>query len=280
VSIFERAWGARVPDAEALESALGEHIAAARRTLPEISLDDTWCAEHLARRVAAGEDPLPVLARLRVAELLLTLACAEGNHRAIAAYDERFLRPAAVALVRGGENADAVDEAVQTLRERLFVVDDKIRAFSGAGSLAAWTRVSLSRLHTSLQRSKGKTIPLEDDLPNQIPAADPELAAIRRRYGEPFRAAFRDGFAALTQDDRNVLRLHFVDGLSVGRLAPILGVSRATAGRRLIDARSAALANIVKLLGERLSISPSEIESLIAVLRSTLHEPLRELWGA
>jgi RNA polymerase sigma-70 factor (ECF subfamily) len=271
---FESAWGARAPDAGALEAALRDHIAEARRVFPELSLDDRHGVEALARSVPPGEDPVAALMHLRTHELLFACACAEGDARAIAVFDQRYLRPAGAALVRSGHDADAVDEALQVLRQRLLIGDFKIREFSGRGSLAGWVRVSVARLHTSLQRSKGKTVPLNDDVPVDLPTIDPELAAIRRRYGETFRTAFRDAFGALTPDQRNVLRLHFVDGLHLGGMAPILGVSRATAGRRVIEARNALLTNVLKLLGERLKASPSEIQSLLAVVQSTLHQSL------
>lgn len=277
VAIFERAWGARVNDPDGLESALQAHTEAARLAFPEVAVEGERFAEHLARRVPKGHDPSAALARLRVPELFLTQACADGDPRAIAAFDKRFLQPAAKALVRGGEDADAVDEALQTLRERLFLTDAKIGSFSGAGSLAAWTRVTLLRQYITLKRSNGKTDALDYDLPNVISAADPEAAAIRLRYGEPFRVAFRDAFAALTRGERNLLRFYFVDGLSLGRIAPLLGVSRATAGRRLLDAQDALLSHILKILEQRLRISRSEIESIVASLQSTLRGPLCEL---
>ncbi len=100
---------------------------------------------------------------------------------------------------------------------------------------------------------------------------------MRRRYGEAFRTAFHDAFAKLSIEQRNVLALHFVDGLNLERIARILRVSRATAGRRVLDAKSGLLDAFLALLRERLKASPEEIESLLRVVQSTLYGSLARL---
>jgi RNA polymerase sigma-70 factor len=120
-------------------------------------------------------------------------------------------------------------------------------------------------------------VPLEPNAADQLAASDPDLAMIRRRYGDVFQSAFQDAFRGLTPAQRNVLRLNFVDGLNLDRIAVILKVSRATVGRRVLEARTALLDTMLALLGERLRASPSEIESLLAVVRSTLYGSLAEL---
>jgi RNA polymerase sigma-70 factor (ECF subfamily) len=273
---FAAAWRGRVNDVEGLDAALRRAVEGARRTFPRVVLHDAQAVRYIAARLPTDCDPSEVATVLRVPEVLLAAACADGDERAIEAFDDLFLRPAAEALVRSGQERSETDEALQILRERLFVVGVKIRDFSGRGSLAAWTRVSLARQLTSLQRSAGRGVPL-GDAAEKLPVIDPELAVMRRRYGETFRAAFEDAFRRLAPDQRSVLRLHFVDGLSLDRIAPILQVSRATVGRRVLEAKTALLHIILALLGERLQATPSEIESLLAVVRSGLYPSLSGL---
>jgi RNA polymerase sigma-70 factor (ECF subfamily) len=274
--LFAATWRGRVNDRQALEVALRGALDAARRAFPRAVLKDALAVKHIAARLPVDCDPKDLATVLRVPELLLAAACAEGDERAIEAFDDLFLRPAAEALVRSGQNSGETDEALQMLRERLFVVGVKIRDFSGRGSLAAWTRVSLARQLTSLQRSVGRGVPL-GDAADRLPDIDPELAVIRRRYGDTFRVALEDAFRSLDPDQRNVLRLHFVEGLSLDRIAPILQVSRATVGRRVLEAKASLLRAVVELLGERLQATPSEVESLLAVVRSGLYASLTGL---
>jgi RNA polymerase sigma-70 factor (ECF subfamily) len=275
-TMFQAAWRGRVTAPEALEVMLRSALDAARRAYPQVTLSDARAVEAIAARVPTQADPCAGVRSLRVPELLLAVACADGEASAIAAFDEVFLLPAATSLVTAGQDPVETDDATQMLRERLFVVGIKIRDFSGRGSLAAWTRVSLARQLTTLQRANGRSMPL-DDAAEKLPAVDPELAVIRRRYGAVFRSAFEDAFGGLAPEQRSVLRLHFVDGLNLDRIAPILNVSRATVGRRVVEAKTALLRSILTLLGERLQATPSEIESLLAVVRSTLYGSLAGL---
>ncbi len=99
---------------------------------------------------------------------------------------------------------------------------------------------------------------------------DPELALIKRRYGAAFQDALRDAFASLAEEERNVLRLHFLDGLNLDAIARALRMSRATAGRRMISGRARVLEETLRLLGERLPASPAELQSLLEIVRSKL----------
>jgi RNA polymerase sigma-70 factor (ECF subfamily) len=214
--------------------------------------------------------PAAALERLRSNELFLACACLQGDDMAITLFDRDFLRPAAAALLRAGVAPAEVDDATQTLRERLFVVDCKIQGYSGGGSLSGWTRISLARQHTSLQRTRRRTSPLRGDESLAVARVDPDLALLRRRYASTFQCAFHDAFGRLTPEQRNILRLHFVNGVNLDRMAAMLRVSRATTGRRMLGARKALLEGILAIVGERLKATPSEIESLLILVRSTL----------
>jgi RNA polymerase sigma-70 factor (ECF subfamily) len=266
---FSSVWRGEVADPVTLDAELRCSLLAARCAFPTVAFDDARAVRYLARRVPSGVDPLDGLRRMRVAELVLTLACSEGERRAIGIFDEEFLRPAATALVRAGHEASEVDEAAQTFRERLFVVDVKIQEFSGRGSLAAWTRASLGNQVISLHRAAGKAWPIADEAA-RIPAGDPELGLIRQLYADAFRRGFDDAFALLTAEQRTVLRLHFVEGLNLERIAKMFGTSRATVGRRMLESKRELLRRVRALLAERLGATPSEVESLLAVVKATL----------
>jgi len=108
------------------------------------------------------------------------------------------------------------------------------------------------------------------DGPATVAEHDPELALIRRRFGVDFHAALSAAFASLELRDRNLLRLHFVDRMSIDALAPIFAVSRATAARHLASARALLVERTVDQLGARLSLRGSELASLVRQVRSKL----------
>lgn len=270
-TVFAAFWHGFVADPDLLETDLKQALADAQKTFPGVSLDEGKAVRWIAERALIGGEAPKALEPLRIPELWLACACANRNTRAMAFFDVLFLTPAAEALVRSGHHPADVDDALQLLRERLFVSEGRIAQFSGRGSLANWARVSLARQLTSLQRASERTIPLGDDDRSAPPAsAGPEMIVARKRYGHAFHSALKDAFGGLTPDQRTVLRLHFVDGMNLDSIAPLLHVSRATAGRRILGAKNELMERVMALLGERLSASPSEIQSVLASMWSSL----------
>ena len=200
-------------------------------------------------------------------EIYLACACASGDPNAIALFDQRYLVEVPKFLARFHPSPHTVADVRQHLLERLFV-DGKVAQYSGRGSLRSWLRIVTLRVASDLRRQDRMHDDLDDAVPAQ--ALDPELALVKSRYGEALRAALRDAFAALTTEERGVLRLHYLDGLNADRIAIVIGVSRATATRRIAAARERVVAQTHGLLRERLQATQKELESLLGVVRSDL----------
>ena len=105
------------------------------------------------------------------------------------------------------------------------------------------------------------------------------LQELRARHAGEFERALRDAFAGLDERERNLLRLHFLDGLGIDGLAPVFGVHRATAARWLAAARTRLHDGVIALLQARLDVDARELESLARVVRSELEISLRSLLG-
>jgi RNA polymerase sigma-70 factor (ECF subfamily) len=262
---------------DAVDAQLTALFDEARASFPGIVVDPRAFARYLGERAGSQRSALASMAELRANDLFIACACAQGDPDGLATFEHDYLRPAGAALARSGADRLDVDDALQLLREKLLVAEGRLREYSGRGSLAGWVRVSLGRQLTSVQRTRGRVVPLEPDTADQLAAVDPDLALIRRRYGDVFQSAFQDAFHGLTPAQRNVLRMNFVDGLNLDRMAVLLQVSRATVGRRVLEAKTALLDTMLALLGERLRATPSEVESLLAVVRSTLYGSLGAL---
>src|SRR5262249_17829438 len=100
---------------------------------------------------------------------------------------------------------------------------------------------------------------------------------IKLRYRDEFREAFTNAFSLLSSQQRNVLRLHLLDGVTLEQLAATFGVHRSTIARWLAESRAAVLQGTRKGLRTRLRIAPAELESLIGLLRSQLDVSLHGL---
>jgi RNA polymerase sigma-70 factor (ECF subfamily) len=209
------------------------------------------------------------------ADLFLACACAQGDPRALAAFDERYLSQAGAILgdrVRGPQD---LLETLQAVREHLFVgghgEPPRIATYAGKSSLRRWVRVVVLRVESNLRRQRRDH---EEVLPDADAAAlraiDPELVAVVRRFGDAFNRAFREAFDSLAAEERTLFRLHFIDGLDLLKLGAALRVSRATAGRRMLAARERMRETTVRLLQERLSLDQAELLHLLGVVRSKL----------
>jgi RNA polymerase sigma-70 factor (ECF subfamily) len=259
---------------DALEHTLARMLAEGREAWPALQVKDTEFARYVAARTPVGGHAR--LAELHAADLFLACACASSDPRAVEALERRYLSELPALLEKGGvPHADAED-ATQALRASLFTAPEgarppKILEYSGRGSLGAWLRVAGTRRASNTRRTDARAARrATEDAPIGLSAVDPELMAVRRRYGPAFNAAIREGFAALSAEERNVLRLYFVDGLNIERIGVALGLSRATVGRRMIAARTRVLDTTLRVLGERLGATTTEVESILGVVRSTL----------
>lgn len=265
----------------ALDASLGRLVDAGRAAWKDAAIDAPAFVRYVAAR-SPGATPAH-LDRLQAADLYLACACAAGDAASLAALDRRYLAPLPQILARKGTALDVAEEVVQALRERLFVGAGGARArivdYDGRGSLAGWLRVAAIRAASNARRDEAHRHGVAEDAasPALMTAVDPELALIKRRYGEAFQAALRDAFAALAPEERNVLRLHFLDGLNLDAIGRALGMSRATVGRRMIAGRARVLDETLRLLGERLPASPAELQSLLAIVRSKLDVSLGAL---
>ncbi len=248
---------------DAERARLAELYEAARCTWPEIGVPIDVFLAWLEARCPAAEDR----AKVRADELYLACACASGDARALATFERRYMAEVPSYLPSYATGRARADEVVQRVRERLFV-EGKIAAYSGRGALSSWLRVVTVRVASNLTRGEDAHDALEDAV--AAPELDPELGVIQRRYGEAFRAAIRDAITLLEKQDRTLLRLHYLDGLNIDRIAIVFQVSRATIGRRMIAVRERVQEEPYRLLPERLKVNKEELASLLRLVRSGL----------
>jgi RNA polymerase sigma-70 factor (ECF subfamily) len=96
------------------------------------------------------------------------------------------------------------------------------------------------------------------------------MAFLKGHYRPAFEKAFSEAFRELTVQERNVLRLHFLDGLNIDRIGTLFQVHRSTAARWLASARERLMEETRKKAQVALGISPVELDSLLGLVRSQL----------
>ncbi len=183
------------------------------------------------------------------------------------------------ALRRIDSSESFAAEVQQLLREELIVGVKgrvpKLACYAGRGPLASWIRTAALRTALNLRDPRKQT--LHTDLPPDAPATHPEVRYLRDKHRDDFQRALKDALRGLSARDRNLLRLSFLDGLSIDRIGALFGVHRATAARWLGRARTRLQEATLSLLKERLKVTDSELASLILVVRSELNVSLSHL---
>ena len=256
-----------------------ELLAAGRAAWPEIDLARERFAAYLG---GLGRDGPPD--EERGPELYLVCACLAGDGQALAAFDRRYLAQLAGFLHRIDASAPFVEEVRQILRVRLLV-DDGERAprladYTGRGALASWLRVVAIRAALDLKRARIDR-PCDDAEIEALAGAparqDPEMDYIRTRYAAEFRAAIGTAMTELEPRERTLLRLGLVDGLTADQIAGVYGVHRVTVARWLAAAREHLAGRCQRRLEERLHLGPTELRSLLGLVRSQLDLSVRRL---
>jgi RNA polymerase sigma-70 factor (ECF subfamily) len=260
-------------------------LQAARHAWPGLSVDDRAFAEYVSARLPEGATA-EVVARWHVTDLFLAYACARGDAVALRTFDAQFLTkvPSFVAGLR--QSSAFADEVGQALRVKLLVpcpdAPARIEGYSGRGPLDRWVRVSAvnTALHI-MGREKDAPDKGHDDAAKVIGhTPSPEIDFMKHRYRPEFEAALREAFAALTPRQRNLLRLHFIDGLSAIAIGAAFGAHRATATRWLSGASEALLDETKRLLRLRLGLTESELVSVMTIVRSGIDMSLDQILRA
>lgn len=291
----DAAGAARLMDGE-LEAQLQAAFDRGRAAWPELPLGAEVFIRYLAQRAPSapemsGAASLPTsLRELHAEDLYLACACVQGassSKGASEALSRRYIGQIPTQISHLRLAREEIEDICQTLAERLFIgrgdARPRIAEYSGRGPLLGWIRMAAIREALDRRRSQ-KAVVTEDDpqrgdgnRPDRTDASDPQLEYVKRRYRQQFEAALRTALSHLSAEQRNILRLHFLDGLSIDKLGALFKVHRATAARWVVAAQRALLADVRANLQEQLNVSPSEVDSIARLVRSQLHLSLPRL---
>lgn len=258
---------------EPLADALATLVNAARAQWPLVRLDELVFIDHLR---AKSSGPLE---QVRGTELFLACACLAGDPPALTAFEQQFIARVDKAVEGVDPSASFVDEVRQRVRERLLVGSTpKLAEYSGLGSLQAWTRTVALRLALNHKRDTAREVQ-DEGLLDAVPFAgrDLELDYVRAQHREDFAVAFREALASLESRERNVLRLSYVDRLSIDQIGTMYGTHRATAARWLNAARDQLMEQTRARLAQRLKLTQSDLNSLLGALQSNLEISLNRI---
>jgi RNA polymerase sigma-70 factor (ECF subfamily) len=258
---------------------VGSAVASAQDAHRGLTLERRTFAAYVASRIP---DPADCRAA-HWADLYVACACATRVPGAAERFQTMFL--AEVPRHIGHVSRD--DAFAAEVRQRLLVrvLGDSVEAprildYTGRGPLRAWVRVGAIRIALNLRQSEQRMSAREqawgDD--TVLPAQrDPELELLRRRCAADVRMALEETMLGLDRDARNVLRMHYIDGLSAEDVAVAYGVHRATVARWIQQAHANIMTGTRRRLAAQLRLQPRELDSLIVLVRTSLNLSLCRL---
>jgi RNA polymerase sigma-70 factor (ECF subfamily) len=256
----------------AIHETVARILAAGRAAWPDIVVGEDVVTERLASRLR--DDPDAELDGLHEADLYLAIALAAGDANAIRTFEATLVPEIDVALRRLRLPGGTADEVKQALRFELLVGETgpKIADYAGRGELAAWLRVSATRKALKLARRAGREESLDELLLDHWPdeGQDPERTHLRSKYTAELKTAIRGSFGALEVRQRNLLRQHILDELTIDDLARVYRVHRATCARWLGDARTELARGTRKRLIATLGLPAGDVDSLLRFLDSDI----------
>jgi RNA polymerase sigma-70 factor, ECF subfamily len=179
--------------------------------------------------------------------------------------------PGWVARIDG--SADFGDDVAQAVRELLLTGEKpRLWTYAGKGSLEGWVRVTAVRLALKLKAKQPagvsevtSGVAVTGDLGTQVAKAQ-----VRAEVEQ----AMESVLASLDTEERAWLKLYYLDGLSLERVASLFGVHTSTISRRIAALEGHVLAALRERLQHQLRLPRTEVESLIRFVRSQLEVSL------
>jgi RNA polymerase sigma-70 factor, ECF subfamily len=211
----------------------------------------------------------------RAADLYLACACVERLPAAVAEFMSRYGQRIPVFLHRISNGRDLVAEVRQIVVARCIMGEGAnppaLTNYSATGSLEGWVRATAVREGLALNRRTEREV---DNVAAVLEAratwVDSEISLFKQMYREPVSRAFVAACTELPSEDRALLRLHYVDGVTTAHLANIYGISRATLIRRLAAARESLLDRVKASLKRSAGVAEQDFDSVLRLVKSQL----------
>jgi RNA polymerase sigma-70 factor, ECF subfamily len=189
-----------------------------------------------------------------------------------AALEELLTRVAPAVRRFGLRMCRSAHDADDVLQDTLFTISTHLNGFEGRSSFSSWvfalTRSACSRMQRGL---KNRPPVSEDGIPEQRDhAPSPEQRATDREIGRALGRAL-DG---LTDDQREVILLRDVEGLTAPEAADALGVSVDALKSRLHRARQALRSAMMPVLEPLAAPASSGCPDIISALSKKMEGEL------
>jgi RNA polymerase sigma-70 factor (ECF subfamily) len=209
-------------------------------------------AKHM--KDASGSRRQEFFASLRIEDLALARACADGNERAWEVFMLRFREKLYDVAAFITKEASSARELADSVYAELYGTKDrgggrisKLASYSGRGSLEGWLRTVLAQEFVNTYRKQKRLVSLDEESEEgaQFAAATAEPTA---PVDSRLERATDEALRLLASEDRFVLASYFLDGRTLAHIAKALSVHESTISRKLEKLTKAIRKQILKNL--------------------------------
>jgi RNA polymerase sigma-70 factor (ECF subfamily) len=239
-----------------------DQLARGRRAWPGIELSAEQLAAYMKKWTPSGD----AATRCELhADVYLACACSLGVAGALEALERSIMADVPKAIGRVSSEPSFVADVAADLRLALLTgADGKpslLDRYQGRGPLRSFVMVLAMRRAIDGKRRQ-KEIATSPSGLHALAAASPSTARVgSSELSEAFLLALKEKLSLLPPRERNVLRLHIVDGIPADAIARMYGVHRATATRWIADVKRAIFDETRAALQAQFDMSPATFES-------------------
>ncbi len=266
--------------AEGAEALVDDAILQAQTAWPDMPLDPCNFASYVARHAPLSEASVMTLEGVHLRDLALAFGALSLSAVAARALDELYIQRVGEFVVRTTVDRDVIEETKQHMRTLLLVglvgaegdeaPQPKLTEYSGKGPLGGWLRVMAVRTALNVLRARKPTTELTaENAPVAAIAHDPQLAYLRAHDREVFSTTFQQVLADLDDTSRTMLKLHYIQGMTMSQLATVFQTSRSSVARQVAEVRARILERTSEQL-KHAGVSASVIESMVNQAASKL----------
>lgn len=227
---------------------------------------------HVGRAQAVIATLPGELAPRDVEASVIVAGCLADDGRAQKLFETRYVAPVRPSLRALGLDQAAVDDVLQRVWLKLFVAEEgaPVVGYLGRGDLRAFVKVVATRLALSDKRTHKPQVS-DEGLVEMAHGATPQGAYLQAATGHSMRQAVEEAAATLSPEERVLLRMSHVDGLTIDEIGATYGVHRATAARRVARARARLIEGVRDHLKRQLDLASGELDSVMRDVHSQLH---------
>ncbi|MBL9008219.1 MAG: hypothetical protein JNJ46_28425 [Myxococcales bacterium] len=254
-------------------------IKRAEARYPELALPEERFLPFLDRCLREAAVSSSVLGSLHIEDVYLACGYGLGIEAARLQVEADHFSRIQRRLERMQLPSALIADVLQELRCRMVEMlrpDYSGRVYSGRGSLGGWLYIAALRIAERLKKRALHELPNHDERvahdvhDRLLPAPDAEMEHLMHSCRAAFEAALQQGLAALSCRERNLLRYHFLERLSIDQLAEIYDVHRATAARWIVRAQQHLADETRARFSAQIPIAADSMPRLLRMIRSKL----------